>query len=59
MMLAEMEGPDYPVALGVIRDVEGRTYEDEVAKQCETVKAKSKVHSVDDLLASGATWKTE
>ena len=59
MMLAEMEGPDFPVALGVIRDVEGRTYDDEVVKQCETVKAGSKVHSVDELLASGATWKSE
>jgi len=59
MMLAEMEGPDFPVALGVIRDVEGKTYEEEVAKQCEQVKAKSRIHSMEELLVSGPTWKAE
>lgn len=56
MMLADMKWPEYPVALGVIRDIPASTYADEVEKQLETVKAKAKVHSVDELLRSGSTW---
>lgn len=57
MMLAEMSGPDFPVALGVIRDVDNPTYEDGVAQQVEKVKAGSKIHSMDELLKSGSTWE--
>lgn len=56
MMLADMKWPEYPVALGVIRDIPASTYAEEVEKQLETVKAKAKVHSVDELLRSGSTW---
>ncbi len=59
MMLADMKGPDFPVALGIIRDVSDITYQDEVEKQLEAVKAKAKVHSVDELLRSGSTWTVE
>ncbi|MCR5003917.1 MAG: 2-oxoacid:ferredoxin oxidoreductase subunit beta [Bacteroidales bacterium] len=59
MMLADMKGPDFPVALGIIRDVPDITYQDEVEKQLEAVKAKAKVHSVDELLRSGSTWTVE
>ena len=38
-MIAEMKGPDFPVALGVIRDVPEATYEDEVARQVEEVRS--------------------
>ena len=59
-MLAAMKYPDYPVALGVIRAVEDATvYDREVARQVEEVKAQSKIHSVDELLHSGATWEIE
>lgn len=58
-MLADMKGPDFPVALGVIRDVADITYDDEVQKQLDNVKAKAKVHSVDELLRSGSTWAVE
>ena len=57
MMLADMKWPDFPVALGVIREVPDITYEDEVAKQVEGVKAKAKVHNVDELLHGGSTWE--
>ena len=57
MMLAEMKGPDLPVALGVIRNVKQVTYDDAVRDQVLDVTAKSKVHSVDDLLRSGSTWE--
>ena len=59
-MLAAMKYPDYPVALGVIRCVEDDTvYDQAVERQVEEVKAKSKIHSVDDLLRSGETWEVE
>ena len=34
-------------------------YDREVARQVEEVKAQSKIHSVDELLHSGATWEIE
>ena len=57
--LADMKGPDYPVALGVIRDVKDITYDDGVRDQVKDVMAKSKIHCVDDLLHSGSTWEVE
>ena len=57
MMLAEMKGPELPVALGVIRDVKQVTYDDGVHDQVLEVTAKSKIHSVDELLHSGSTWE--
>lgn len=57
MMLADMKGPDFPVALGVIRDVPARTYDHEVAAQLEKVTASARVHSVDELLHSGSVWE--
>lgn len=56
-MIAEMKGPDFPVALGVIRDVPEATYEDEVARQVEEVRSKARVHNMDELLHSGSTWE--
>ena len=59
MALADMKGPDYPVALGVIRDVKDITYDDGVRDQVKDVMAKSKIHSVDELLHSGSTWEVK
>lgn len=59
MMLADMKYPEYPVALGVIRDVKDITYDDAVRDQLAEVEAKAKVHCVDDLLHSGSTWEVE
>ena len=41
LKLAMMEGPDFPVAVGVIRDVETETYDEAMTKQIEEVQAKS------------------
>ncbi|MCH3941424.1 MAG: 2-oxoacid:ferredoxin oxidoreductase subunit beta [Bacteroidales bacterium] len=57
MALADMKGPDLPVALGVIRDVKDITYDDGVRDQVKDVMRKSKIHCVDDLLRSGSTWE--
>lgn len=58
-MLVHMKAPEYPVALGVIRDVEGETYNDALEAQIEEVKSKSKIRSVTDLLNSGDTWEVK
>lgn len=59
-MLAAMKYPDYPVAVGVIRDVDDPVvYDQGVQQQVEDVKAQSKIHCMEDLLHSGATWEVE
>lgn len=58
-MLANMKYPEYPVALGVIRSVDGTTYDRSVAEQIEAIKKTAKIKCVDDLLMSGSTWKVE
>ena len=54
--LAAMKYPDFPVALGVIRDVDEPTYNREVARQVKEVQENSKIKCMDDLLNSGETW---
>jgi pyruvate/2-oxoacid:ferredoxin oxidoreductase beta subunit len=56
-LLAGMSWPDYPVALGIIRQVEAPAYDGEVARQVKEVQASAKLKNVDDLLASGSTWQ--
>ena len=58
-MLADMKGPEFPVALGVIRDVAAPTYDEAVRDQCREVAAKSRIHTVDELLGSGAVWEVK
>jgi 2-oxoglutarate ferredoxin oxidoreductase subunit beta len=59
LKLALMEGPDYPVALGVIRDVEAPTYEAAVEAQIEEVKGKKKYHNFQELLMTNDTWEVK
>lgn len=59
MLLADMKYPEFPVAVGVIRDVEDVTYDEGVQNQLNEVKAKSKIQSVDDLLHSGNVWEVK
>jgi 2-oxoglutarate ferredoxin oxidoreductase subunit beta len=55
-MLANMRYPEYPVALGVIRSVEGTTYEKLVEDQISDIRSRAKIKCMDDLLQSGSTW---
>lgn len=57
LKLALMEGPDFPIALGVIRDVEAPTYDDAVHEQIEEVSAKKKYHNFEELLMTNDTWE--
>jgi len=56
MMLVRMERPNFPVAMGVIRQVKTSTYNDRIMDQIKETAATSKYDSVDDLLNSGDTW---
>jgi 2-oxoglutarate ferredoxin oxidoreductase subunit beta len=57
LKLAQMQSPEMPVAMGVIRDVEEESYETELEKQIEKVQANSKVKSFDDLIATVEQWE--
>ncbi len=56
LKLAEME---WPVALGVIRDVDAPTYDDCVTAQIEEVKAKKPYHSFAELLETNDIWEVK
>jgi 2-oxoglutarate ferredoxin oxidoreductase subunit beta len=58
-MLSRMTLPDYPVAMGVIREWKTGVYENMLYKQMKESKKKTKIHSVDDLLKSGNTFLIE
>ncbi|MBN4061845.1 MAG: 2-oxoacid:ferredoxin oxidoreductase subunit beta [Flavobacteriales bacterium] len=55
-MLVRMMLPEFPVALGIIRQVEGLTYGDMMEKQAEGAKSSAKINSMDELISSGNTW---
>jgi len=56
-LLVNMEGPDMPIAMGVIRCVDEETYDDAVHNQIEQIQAKRKIKTFDELLASCETWE--
>ena len=55
--LAMMEGPDMPIAMGVIRSVETETYNDAMDSQIAEVQEKSKIKCFDDLVNSLEQWE--
>jgi 2-oxoglutarate ferredoxin oxidoreductase subunit beta len=57
LKLALMEGPEFPVALGVIRDVEAESYDEAVVNQIHEIQAKSKIKTFDDLIDSCEQWE--
>lgn len=58
-MLANMRYPNYPVALGVIRNVQAPSYEASLETQIEKVKTQSKIKNMDDLFSSGTVWEVK
>lgn len=54
--LAMMDGHDLPLAIGVIRDVEAPTYNDDVDRQVAEVRARKNYSCLRDLLLDGETW---
>lgn len=59
LKLANMEYPEFPVAMGVIRAVPYATYDAEMATQIAEVQAKSKIKSFKDLAFSGDVWEVK
>lgn len=57
LKLALMEGPEFPVALGVIRDVDAESYDEAVVNQIQEIQAKSKIKTFDDLIDSCEQWE--
>ena len=55
-LLAEMDAPEFPVALGVLYCDPAPTYEAAVKAQVEQAVAKDPNASLGDLLRQGATW---
>lgn len=58
-MLVNMKAPEFPVALGVIRDVEAPTYDEALDEQIVEVQNQSEIRCMDDLLNSGDTWEVK
>jgi len=58
-MLSRMTRPDYPVALGVIREWKTNVYESLLHKQIRESKKRNRINNVDDLLNSGNTFKID
>ena len=55
-LLSSMMAPEYPVALGVIRDVNSASYDEKMTQQIKDIQASSSIKNMDDLLNSGDTW---
>lgn len=55
-MLALMEGPDMPIALGVIRQVEEECYDEAVENQIAEVRSKAKFTDFDGLMDTLEQW---
>ncbi len=55
--LANMAYPEFPIALGIIRKVEDKTYEQELQRLINEKKERSTIKCMDDLLHSGDTWE--
>lgn len=57
--LAMMDGTELPLAIGVIRDVDAPTYNDEVDRQVEEVRAKKGFDSLRSMILAGETWEVK
>lgn len=58
-MLARMEYPNYPVPIGVFRDIEKPTYEELLAGQIREAIEKRGPGDLEKLINSGDTWMVE
>ena len=52
-------GDGFPVALGVIRDVDAPTYDEAVCQQIQEVSAQKKYHNFAELLETNDTWEVK
>ncbi len=57
--LAMMDGRELPLALGVIRDVEAPTYNEEIDRQIAAVTQKKGYSCLRDMILDGETWEVK
>jgi 2-oxoglutarate ferredoxin oxidoreductase subunit beta len=55
-ILVGMDYPDFPVPIGVFRDIDAPTYEAMIEEQIEAAKTRG-APTLEDLLHSGETWE--
>jgi 2-oxoglutarate ferredoxin oxidoreductase subunit beta len=58
-MFARMEYPEYPVPIGIFRDIEKPTYEDLMTGQIDGAIAKMGPGNLEKLINSGETWTVD
>ena len=58
-MLATMEPPTFPVAIGVLYCNPGPSYVESLRNQSDTAKAAAPKADINDLLRSGHTWEID
>ncbi|MBE2246151.1 MAG: 2-oxoacid:ferredoxin oxidoreductase subunit beta [Candidatus Competibacteraceae bacterium] len=58
-MLIQMSAPDFPVAMGVIRNVSGPVFDQDLHQQIEHQKQSSKFNSLNELFLSGNTFNIQ
>lgn len=58
-MLMQMRLPEFPVALGVIRNAEASVFDDDFSAQMKVQKETSKFNTVNDLFLSGNTFQIQ
>ena len=56
-MLARMQPPEFPAALGIIRSVKRQTFDNGIISQIKNEKENSKFKTIDELINSGDTWE--
>jgi 2-oxoglutarate ferredoxin oxidoreductase subunit beta len=57
MMIANMNVPEFPVAMGVIREVKALTFDEGMTEQLEENIKTAKFKTSDGLFNSGDTWE--
>jgi 2-oxoglutarate ferredoxin oxidoreductase subunit beta len=58
-LLAALTPPDFPMALGIFRDVERPVYEDGLMQQVAQAKSVQGANDLQRFLNSGTTWEVE
>ncbi|SMO93083.1 2-oxoglutarate ferredoxin oxidoreductase subunit beta [Saccharicrinis carchari] len=57
--LSNMDFPELPVALGVIRSVKDDCYDESVEQQLKEVQAKTSITTFEEMVNSGDVWEVE
>ncbi|MCW3806486.1 2-oxoacid:ferredoxin oxidoreductase subunit beta [Plebeiibacterium marinum] len=57
--LSNMEYPELPVALGVIRSVDEHIYDEDVETQLQEIQEKTTISTFEEMVNSGETWEVK